>query len=293
MSTQAKKKILTPTTEILKPGVNEVTNQQYHGDKRYFSSSGLKEAYKNPIKFYQTYIVGKKQYERKDVFDEGTYLHSLILEPETVKDEFVFCKTNEEKKEANKERKRLALAGKPYKIALNPQQKAMIDSLYEAYLKDQRCVDLIKDGFAEYTVVSDNAGPMFPNLKVKIRTDYINIEKGYIADVKSTSKALSLTDWKRNTSEELLKGFMDLDYDLSAAMYIDVATREIYGLRSRKTFDFYFLVGSKATDFTEGTKNEFIPLKASKEFLESGQEKYQKALEKLEKARKSNWILEL
>jgi len=71
------------------------------------------------------------------------------------------------------------------------------------------------------------------DVPVKMRADYINIEQGYIVDVKTTRWPSGVDVFRRVVKE--------LGYELSAALYCDIAYR-VYG----KVFDFYWAVLSKS-----------------------------------------------
>jgi len=72
----------------LKTGINECTNEQYHSDKRFLSSSNLKLILKDVPRFKNEVIDGNRQNVSKPAFDEGSYAHTLILEPHMVQKEY-------------------------------------------------------------------------------------------------------------------------------------------------------------------------------------------------------------
>ena len=208
----------------LKEGINICTNSEYHGDKSYFSSSNLKLLLKNPEKFKHEIVDGSKPEEKQvNAFDEGNYAHTLILEPENVEAEYAFF-TGFRKAGADWESFKAANSDK---IILSKPQKHRVEKWVEAYKALPAAVSLVKGGESEYSL----AGQLY-DIPIKVRADYINIESGYIADVKTTSY---------NTDIDSFKYVIDsLRYDLSAALYCKMF-ENYYG----KKFDFYFIVLGK------------------------------------------------
>ena len=115
------------------------------------------------------------------------------------------------------------------KIILSAPQKAKVESWVDAYNKRPEAVDLVKGADKEFSLFSDMLG-----VPLKVRADIINIEKGFIADVKTTASDPDLDTFKFTVEQ--------YGYDLSAALYTDLFSR-----RYDKQFDFYFIVLGKRT----------------------------------------------
>ena len=124
-------------------------------------------------------------------------------------------------------------------------------------------MDLVKGADKEFSLFSDMLG-----VPLKVRADIINIDKGYIADVKTTASDPDLDTFKFTVEQ--------YGYDLSAALYTDLFSR-----RYEKPFDFYFIVLGKRTmtcevykvsDLTlgKGRKKVMDAVKIYKGCLESG-----------------------
>lgn len=199
------------------------SNADYHANKTHLSSSALKQILKDPQVFYEEYILGLKRNVAKDAFTEGSFTHSLILEPEKVQSEYAIYpglrkhgKAYEDFKEAN-----------PGKTILSAAQLLRCERLFKAYNALPAAVNLIKNTLPEHNMMAT-----LSELQVKARADAISIEKGYIVDVKTTSMPAGPDFFKTTLSEYM--------YDLSAALYCDIAA-SVYG----KPFDFYWLVLSK------------------------------------------------
>jgi hypothetical protein len=207
-------------------GINEISNSDYHGDKGYLSSSTLKLLLKDRQKFYDQVFKGiKPEYSKSTLsaFDEGSFTHTMILEPHLRDKEYAFFpefrkqgKEWEEFKENN-----------PDKILISKPQLKRVEKLLEAYKGRPEAVKLIKNGFPEHTVAGEIMG-----IPCKARADFINVEEGYIVDVKTTAREANLETFKFTCA--------DYGYYFSAAMYCELFKQEY-----DKEFDFYFIVLSK------------------------------------------------
>jgi len=178
---------------------------------------------KDPQQFYRERILG--QYEpqaERDVFSEGSFVHSLVLEPDKVAQYAMYPGLRKAGKDW--EVFKAANAGK---TILSAPQVNRCEALAQAALSMPVALNMLKAGEAEHTMLSEILG-----VKVKARADWINIEAGYILDVKTTAMPSSREVFQQTVS--------DFDYALSAALYCQIAFNN-YG----KLFEFYFLVLSK------------------------------------------------
>ena len=76
----------------MKDGIyTDLSNDEYHANRTHVSSSVLKTAVSDPKKYYEKYIlkIDNTPKTLQAAFDFGTYVHTLILEPETVEKESV------------------------------------------------------------------------------------------------------------------------------------------------------------------------------------------------------------
>lgn len=202
-----------------------VTNADYHANKSHLSSSQLKLILADRARFYKEVVLGEVERQDKAAFREGSMLHTLILEPEKIGEYVVYNglrragKAFEEFKELHK--------GKTILIA---SELMRAERMYAAYAALPAAVELLKPGLSEHNMVSE-----ILSVPVKARADRINIDAGYITDVKSTSLPSSPDIFKETVRE--------FSYDLSAALYAAIAA-QVY----KKKFDFYWVVVSKADD---------------------------------------------
>jgi len=200
------------------------TNEEYHSNTTHLSSSALKLILKDPAAYYERYIAKTVPNETKDVFSEGSMVHTLLLEPEKVVTDYAIYQ-GMRKQGAAFEAFKAENVGKT--ILSLPQMLRC-----EALAKSAASVDLVntllEPCLKEHTMLSTILGT-----PVKARADAINIAKRYIVDVKTTSM---------ETDIDLFRGTLrDYSYDLSAALYCQIA-HDNYG----DLFDFYFIVLSKA-----------------------------------------------
>lgn len=207
----------------LQLGINNVSNQEYHSDSEYLSSSDLKLILKSPAQFYKEKILGERERKELAAFDEGSYVHSLILEPEKVAEEYAFF-DGFVKRGADFEQFK-ALAGN--KTIISRPQKVRCKFLFDAYRRLPYAVHLITGGESEHSICQEIDG-----VKLKVRLDYFNLERGYIVDVKTSAFGVD--------RDSFLVTIQNFQYDLSAALYMMV-TEHYY----KKPFDFYFLALSK------------------------------------------------
>jgi hypothetical protein len=207
-------------------GVNEaITNAEYHGDTKYLSSSALKLILKSKEEFYRKYILGEKDVPRNvSALNIGTALHLKILEPELFGSEVaVYPGPIRRGADWNKFEAEMG-----HKTIITLSELDKVNALVAAYNDNPTAVELVKPCLFEHTLCANYEGTA-----LKVRCDGINVERGYIIDVKSTAYA---------SGSEIFKDTIEkLAYDLSGYMYCKVAS-QIYD----KKFDFYFIVVSKS-----------------------------------------------
>jgi hypothetical protein len=246
----------------LKHGINDCDNSTYHGDSNYISSSGLKLILDDPIQYYNKYIKVDNQFSSvgSPAMDLGSYVHSIILEPENTEADFAIY----DGVRRGDEWKEFALENKN-KIIISRKQADLGDKLKESMLTNRHAVGLLEGGKPEFTYCTDLDG-----VNVKVRADKINLEKNYIIDVKTTSKPL--------TKDALMGSIASLNYDLSAALYIDCFKK----INNVDSMEFYFLfVNTKDT-------LDAVVYKASDLLVQNGRRKYKKAIRKFKKFKKEN-----
>lgn len=213
-------------TSVLNLGINNVTNTQYHSDRTYLSSSVIKTLCKSLDQYRIEYLEGNKPPHSDRTlsnFSEGSYVHSRILEPHLTDSEFAIFE-GWRKQGAEFETFK---ANNSDKTIMSAPQIERCNRMMAAYNRMLIANNMIKGGASEQTICA-----ILQDVPVKVRFDYINPERGYIVDVKTTGYGSDIDSFKSTIK--------DFSYDLSAALYTKVA-EEFYG----RKFDFYFLVLSK------------------------------------------------
>jgi hypothetical protein len=259
---------------LIKQGINkEMSNEDYHGDREYVSSSGLKLMFKNPREFHAQYVLGDFSNSPSGAsLDFGSYIHSLILEPHLTDSEFAIYEGNRRQGKVWEEFKVKNMD----KTILLRMQANKAANLMEKYNAAKIIIDHPERGTEEVPISSffvdgaaeETFGAEIDGVKVKVRTDYRKEWEnfGSINDVKTTSEdSLSI--------ENIEKICARWSYDISAALYCDVLE-----IVTGKPHDFYFLFIS-----TNSGKMEIV--KASKQMLENGRRKYREAIRRLKIAR--------
>jgi len=264
---------------MLKAGLNlDIANDDYHADREYISSSGLKLMLKDPRSYYKQYILGEKESFSSTAMDMGSYIHSLILEPHLTEAEFAIYPGATRRGSVWEDFKAL----NSHKTIITKSQADKADAMIKEYNEGSIILgkhgyenevpysSFFTDGFAEQTFCGNING-----VKIKVRFDYRKeCEKfASINDVKTTGDYCD----KPSDAERICRTW---DYALSAALYCDVAEQ----VTGRK-HDFYFLFMSK--------KDHKVALyRASEEMLERGRAEYLEAIEKLKIARETGIYFE-
>lgn len=207
----------------LELGINKCSNSEYHSDQEYLSSSDLKLLLKDPREFFH------KKYSKKEIepenpaFSEGSLVHSMLLEEHMVDLEFAFMDIMRKSGplwEAFK-------TSNPGKVCMSKPQYERCKAYADGAKKNPIAKRLLTGGDSEFTICQ-----IINDVAIKVRADKINIEQGFIADVKTSSFPVDLDSFSLTINQ--------YNYRLSAALYCLVA-EQFYG----KKFDFYFIAISK------------------------------------------------
>lgn len=256
MSQEAK---LKNTIELF-DGINNVSNEIYHADRKYLSSSVLKTVLESLDKYHNDYILGNKAATASSTqnnFDVGTLVHSMILEPHTVVTDFNFYKGF--RKAGSEFDTFLANCINPKLPIISVNQHKQAADMLEAFNRLNAAKNLITNGAAEQTICGTLHG-----VPIKTRYDWINEKEGYIADVKTTGYGSDLESFKATCE--------NFKYGLSAALYTSMA-EQFYG----RKFDFYYIVLSKRDKTCDVYKTSTQTMAAGKSKVKQACEKYLQA----------------
>ena len=228
--------------------------EEYHGDRKTASSSGLKQILRSPAHYVEYLKNGIKDTPDMQL---GRAIHTALLEPDEFENRFVVYDGDRRKGEF----KEFKQAHSHLEI-LRPEDVDTIEGVRSSVAKFD-AVDLksiIENGTKEHSVfwVDEETG-----VPCRIRPDCY--AGSVMIDVKKTLDARPF---------EFVRSCRRLDYDLQAAMYTE-GMRHFTG----RDFEFFFLAVEDAAPYGVWLH------KAPPEMLEDGHNKFRRALETLAKCR--------
>lgn len=265
----------TKEEKKLQLGFNkDFNNQEYHDDRDYVSSSGLKMMYKEPRRFHKTYVLNEDSMQmNQSNLDYGSYVHCRILEPHLEHVEFTIWEGASRRGKAWE----FFRDSNTDKTIITKSQKYEADKLIHNFERAKVLIgehdnekEVLISSFFEGGTPEETLCVILNGIKVKVRFDYRKEFSSYgsINDIKTTA---SLVD-SPERAEEVCAQF---GYDVSAALYCDAVELET-GLKH----DFYFVFLCKKDG------NTYI-YKASEQMLSEGRRKYKIGLQRLKEARAS------
>jgi len=261
--------------KLIKGFNQKCSNEEYHADREYKSSSALKMILKNPREYHKTYVMNERKENNSPALIIGSYAHTRILEPELVEVEYAVYLEGQRRGKKWEEFKALN-EGKAILVA---SQKSLVDSMVSEYEKSSVILGnhgnekevlistFFSEGKAEETLCGEIDG-----YKVKCRFDYRKEFEDFasINDLKTTNIALGSASVK--DIEDICEYW---GYHISAALYADLAEKET-GL----PHDFFFIFLSKV-DYSCRI------FKASAGMIERGRKDYKAAIVALKEAEKT------
>lgn len=232
----------------------DIPSEVYHGIENTWSSSQLKVILEDEELFYKKYIAKTVPREEAQAFDVGTYFHTAVLEPHKLTEECVIFK-GKQRRGADWEAFKAKHKGKAILIPSDVKSAEV-------------CINAVKDSpvamariersesevsaFLKIRIVGDNVyAPSYGvklgrfgwekvsevpqrgiDLMIKARADKLG--SNFILDLKSTrGNAKNLKEMQKKVDEH--------DYELSAALYLD-----IFSLATGKVIkDFIWTFASK------------------------------------------------
>jgi len=246
---------------------SDLSNMEYHSRDE-LSSSQLKDALEDVERFYKIHIAKTmaKKSMNSDAMDVGTYYHTAILEPEKLAEE---CAVFTER--------RAGAAWKAFeqqnagKVILNLTGYGQAQTLIEATQNHKYAMTLINGCEAELSCFASIMG-----IPLRVRADGINTKGGYILDLKTMTG---------NAKDEstIIKAIRDRNYDMSAALYLDVFNMVLK--KGSKVQDFFWVFASK--DYANCRV-----YRMTQELYDLGRSKYMKALNDINEAKKKGWKFE-
>lgn len=219
-------------SKLLEYGVSEnISNRTYHSDDFFTSSTAVKMLYYDIPKYEAQYLRKEKEDNPDNpAFAIGSYVHSLILEPDKVASEYAFFPEWDGRASGYKQFK-LDNAGK---TVITQSQQLQVERMMKSYNAHPIASKMMSTTQKELTLCVDLFG-----VPVKVRFDAIDVEAGIINDVKTSGYEVDQETFK-------MQGIGNLKYGVSAGLYTLAAE-----LHYRKPFDFYFTCLSKKSGDTE------------------------------------------
>lgn len=233
----------------LKLGINHISNEDYHADSNFLSSSGLKTLLRDKRMFHKKYILKEKTNEfSSSAMHLGSFIHSLVLEPDLTDGEFsVYTGTRRGKDwEAFK-------GAQEGKTIITKSQQLTATSAVDNLFEHDKISSLLAVGTPELSLCAE-----IEEVPIKVRADFL-AANGDLIDLKTTSVPM--------TKESLIGMICQRDYDLQAALYTDA-----FAKHTGEVKDFYFVFMS--TKLPADT----VAFKCGQDLLENGRRKYKKAL---------------
>jgi len=284
--------------------VRDLPSSTYHGTPNTWSSSQLKKILEDVEVFKRKYIDKTEPKEHISAFDVGTYFHTAILEPHKLDEE---CAVWAGRRSGN-EWKAFAELHKD-KAILTETERAKIAETIAVVKESAECNKYLKGYEAEvsafvdiyvmdeevYTISNSNEvyilnldgwelSEVDPDMlkefgvvfETKSRSDAIHIVDRVISDLKTTSG-------NTKDAQEMRQKVSGLNYDLSAALYLDVFTAAV-GCYSDPFKTFIWIFASK-------DQNTAKPWEATQENIRVGRAKWRKAIKMMAKYKDANWVV--
>lgn len=246
--------------------ITDLTNDKYHADKNFVSSTTLKLALKSPQDFKEVVIDKTKDIGiNENAAAVGNYCHIALLEPHLLlKETAVFEGARRYGAEWDNFKK--ANEGK---TIITESQFDLCATMFESFDSAKvQCEEgtvlapyLFESGYKEESLFTEIDG-----LLIKVRGDY---RKGDGKSSEIILRDLKTTGATPNTVEEAREICERYGYFISAALYVDA-----YASHFGKVPDFYLVFLSKK-DFRVNV------YKVSDESLERGRKKYKEGIRRI------------
>lgn len=211
-----------------------LTNEEYHKSKR-ISASGLKVIYQKSVYHY----LNQKPFE-SSAMALGTAVHTALLEPEKLNDEYFVIPKIDLRTKAGKEQHKVFQEKAKGKKLLKADEWDVVKAISSNFTKDKLALQYSL-GEIEGSYFAEIEG-----LEVRVRPDVYNEENGFISDVKTcqdnSPSAFRNDCYKYNYPLQAFMYCKVLNVDLKEFRFISVETKhpfscQVYGL-SDKMIDY-------------------------------------------------------
>lgn len=260
----------------------DLSNEEYHGSFGYGSTT-LKKLHEMPL--------AKLEYQQRnpsppsEAMNLGTAVHTLVLEPEKAEEEIAVLPNIDRRTNAGKAAYADFMAENDGKIILTEAKYEQAQAMAESVLEHPQIGQWFEKkmgGMAEQSIYywynpEDWDDQNDYRIMCKVRPDWVLPGHPVIFDLKTTTDA---------SFSKFGKKIKDLDYHMSAAMYLDGCNRDAdfkkaCGVMAFTTF-IWVVVESEKPHLS--TSYKLTPDKR-----EAGQIRYHQACRKLHDYKRSSW----
>jgi len=238
-----------------KPNIRRAidSNEFYHSQKEYVSSSTLKSVAKRSV-FHHI----NSEMKETEALLVGSAFHTLVLEPHLFDEEFFVMpkfdrRTKSGKQKAHAIESEMIAQGK--KCITEPNYN-MIVNMRNSIMNNPVCSNILTGGEPEVSFYVED----FHGIKVRVRPDYLG--KDYVVDLKSCQDA---------SPKSFLGDIYKYGWKIQAAFYADVLGMDkFYFLASEKKGPYacqLYLMSEKSME--EGRQQYLRAIELWKEYLET------------------------
>lgn len=192
----------------------DLPNDQYHRDKTSISSSSLRQFLRSPAHFHE-YLVGEKAPPTPAMIT-GTMVHSLVLEPERFRAEYVVMPDFPLRSKLGKAMHERWCHENRDKNVIREADMQMLVGIAKSLVSNPTIVKMLKASEKE---VSGYYRDPVTGLKCRIRPDAIARGGEILLDFKTTKDA---------SYDAFTRSIVDFRYDIQLAMY-EQGIKEITG----------------------------------------------------------------
>lgn len=258
--------LTAPKVPVINPetfqpySVDDLSNEDYHADRQFESTTGLKEILRSPA-HYRYYKDNPRT--EKNVYRLGTAIHAALLEPARFQQEYLVLPDFNRRTKEGKQQEADFKAQHPGSFFVTEDEIEVITGIANSVAKHSDAMALLKMGKPEVSHFwRDEETGIYLKCRSDSLSDYCNL------DVKSTEDA---------SPAEFVRSAARYDYDMASYIYSE-GVRMVTG----KARPFGFLVVEKKAPF------QVALYFASDEMLASGLYRFQQAMKKLKEARETN-----
>lgn len=244
---------------------DDLTNEEYHAQRDFFSSSQIKLAVTESLEAFHAQTTQPKLKVQTDAMRIGTLIHSAILEGDNFLQRYVvkpdFSSFGHANSNAHKAAKAEWISQNQDKIIVSQDELDMTKGIYDSLLRHPDAMPLMLNNSFERSGFYRDEETGIP---LRVRYDSYDQAGRILIDLKSTQSVK-----KRDFSASI----MNYRYDLSLAMY----GAGIEAIDGKGPEDFVFVAVEKTAPYHVAV----YPM--SKRALEIGRDDYRWALDEIAK----------